>query len=462
MEPRQQSKLTEFIAKLTATCSVYSDLRVVAILFLGFSAGLPFLLVFSTLSAWLSQAEIERAAIGMMAWVGLAYTVKFFWAPIVDRLRLPILTRIFGRRRSWLLLSQCCIIIGLTMLAQQSPDENLKVFALIALFIAFSSATQDIVVDAWRIEIAPQSLFGAMAAAYQLGYRIAIVVAGAGALWLAASFSWAVAYQSMAGLMILGVICCFLIKEPKLPKEIAIEETMPAVSSWIENNKSLPASLRTASEWVIKAVICPFVDFIQRFGWKNGLFILVFAGLYRMTDFTMGVMANPFYLEMGFTLKEIAAVVKGAGIFSQIFGTILGGIMVARLGLFPTLKAGIILVLFTNFGFFALSVIEDKSLISLACVVAADNIAMGVSGTALIAYLSSLTSSQYTATQYALFSSFYALPGKIVMGFSGFVVDAISWPSFFIYTSMLGVPSLILVFILSKRNILAPETQPTK
>ena len=439
-----------------ASLAVYRHPKVLAMLLLGFSAGLPFLLVFSTLSAWLSQAQIERAMIGMMSWVGLAYTIKFFWAPVVDRLPLPGLTAWLGRRRGWMLASQFGVATGLALMALHSPDQDLSVFVYLALLVAFSSATQDIVIDAWRIEAVGEAWQGAMAASYSLGYRIGITVAGAGALWIAGDFGWHAAYLAMAALMSVGMLTTLSIAEPP-PREAGDAEFREQrVIDWLEARAHWSPRLRRAGAWFIGAVVCPFTDFIARMGWRHALLILAFIGSYRLTDFTMGAMANPFYLEIGYTLQEVAAVAKGFGIVSQLLGALLGGAAVARLGTMRSLRAGIVLVIATNLGFLLLALQPEPRLLELALVVSADNLAMGVAGVALITYLSGLTSPRYTATQYALFSSFWALPGKIAMGGSGFVVDAIGWPGFFVYTSALGIPALILVAVLSR----SPGPQP--
>lgn len=430
---------------------IYQHPKVAAQLFLAFSAGLPFLLVFSTLSAWLKQAQIDLTTIGMLAWVGLAYTLKFFWAPVVDRVPLPWLTARFGRRRAWMLLAQGGIGVGLALLAFQSPQENLAAFVWLPLLVAFSSATQDIAIDAWRIEVVPPEMQGAMAAAYQLGYRIAITVAGAGALWIAADFGWTAAYLAMAALVSVGVVTTLIIDEPeaKVSDDSRMQEQR--VVDWVGKKAHWPASLRDAGAWFIASVVCPFVDFFTRYGPRYAALILLFAGCYRLTDFTMGVMSNPFYISIGFSLKEIAGVVKGFGLFTQLFGAVLGGIVVARYGTMRSLVIGIVLVIVTNMGFYALAITDDPGLLALAAAVGADNIAMGVAGTALVAFLSGLTSPAYTATQYALFSSFYALPGKLLMGGSGWVVDQAGWPFFFLYTSALGIPALLLVLWLRRR-----------
>jgi len=292
----------------------YRNPQVAAMLFLGFSAGLPFMLVFSTLSAWLREVGIERATIGMLSWVGIIYTVKFFWAPVVDKLRLPVLHRLLGRRRSWMLLGQVGIAIGLLNMAHMSPVGNLAVVASLALLVAFSSATQDIAVDAWRIESAPTEMQGVMAAAYQLGYRIAMMVASAGALWIAADHGWVVSYTSMAACACIGIVTTLVIREPaaRVIKHTLAQEAR--VSDWLERKAHWPESMRNLGAWFVGAVVNPFIDFFTRYGVKLAVLMLAFIGSYRLADFTMGVMSNPFYLDVGFTLKEIAAVAKGFGI----------------------------------------------------------------------------------------------------------------------------------------------------
>jgi len=430
----------------------YRRPRVLAMLFLGFSAGLPFMLVFSTMSAWLKLDGIDRTTIGMLSWVGLAYTLKFFWAPVVDRLRLPVLTRVFGRRRSWLLLGQFGIAAGLLQIAQLTPVGHLGTLAGFALLVAFSSATQDIALDAWRIESAPRELQGVMAGAYQLGYRIAVVVGSAGALWIAAEQHFGTAYAVMGVLAVIGIVTTLVIREPTPAVSAGSMAQEQRVVDWLARNAHLSASLKDLGAWFTGAVICPFVDFLTRYGTRLAVLILAFAASYRLTDFTSGVMANPFYLDVGYSLKEIAAVAKGFGLFSMIAGVLIGGAMVARIGLVRSLVLGSILVIASNLMFMTLAWTGSPSLAWLAIVVSADNLAMGVAGTALIAYLSSLTSPAYTATQYALFSSAYALPGKILMGGSGFVVDQVGYPWFFVYTSFLGLPALVLLWFVMRES----------
>lgn len=437
--------------------AAYKHPRVLAMLFLGFSAGLPFMLVFSTLSAWLREVGIERATIGMLSWVGIIYSIKFFWAPVVDRLPLPVLHRLLGRRRSWMLLAQVGIAVGLFNMAHLNPVGHLGAMAALALLVAFSSATQDIAIDAWRIEAVPQPMQGVMAAAYQLGYRIAIMVGSAGALWIAADYGWMASYTAMAAMVGVGMVTTLVIGEPQPRVERQAIAQEQRVIDWLERKAHWPDSLRQLGSWFVGAVVCPFVDFFTRYGTKLAVLMLAFIASYRLTDFTMGVMANPFYLDVGYTLKEIAAVAKLFGLVSSIVGVVLGGLAVARLGTVKSLAFGSLAVIASNLMFMTLAFQDHASITGLAIVVSADNLAMGIAGTALIAYLSSLTTASYTATQYALFSSMYALPGKLLMGTSGFVVDAVGYPWFFVYTSCLGIPALVLLFIIVRQHAREPQ-----
>lgn len=421
--------------------SVYTRSEVLGMIFLGFSAGLPFILVSSTLSAWLADSQVSLSIIGYFSLVGVAYSVKVFWAPVIDRLPLPYMTRIFGKRRSWMLLSQLGIAVGLWAMSQVSIGD-LQLLALLAVWVAFCSATQDIVIDAYRIEIVAVKLQGAMAAMYVFGYRLALLIAGAGALYIAEFLNWQVAYQVMAVLMLIGIFSTLMIREPELVENCAAQ----VVEEMLE--KALPNDAGTGVwavflKWFLDAVISPFVEFFQRNG-RNGLLILALISLYKMSDIAMGVMANPFYLDLGFSKKEIADVTKVFGFFMTIFGTSLGGVLVMRYGIMRPLLMGAVIVALTNLLFAALAVVQP-SLSLLAVVVSADNLCGGIAAAAFIAYLSSLTNSAYTATQYALFSSLMTLPAKLIGGFSGAIVSSFGYGGFFVYSTLIGVPAVILV-----------------
>jgi PAT family beta-lactamase induction signal transducer AmpG len=427
---------------------VYTRPRVIGMLFLGFSAGLPFLLVFSTLSAWLTEAGISRSAIGFFSWIGITYSIKIFWAPVVDRLPLPGLTRLLGRRRSWMLLAQGGIALGLLGMSATSPLNTLPL-ALFALLVAFSSATQDISIDAYRIEAVIKEYQGAMAAMYMLGYRLALLVAGAGALLIAEVSSWHHTYVVMALLMSVGAATVLLIREPDRPAEAGTEEREQRIISHLEHGRVADWRHRLISGFS-RAVAAPFADFFSRNG-GLAVVILLLIGTFRLTDITMGIMANPFYLDLGYSKTEIAEVTKVFGFFMTIFGAAAGGVVITRYGLLRPLLVGALLAAITNL-LFAYLATTQPSLNMLAVVVTADNLSGGFAGAAFIAYLSSLTNTAYTATQYALFSSLMTLPAKFIGGFSGIVVDDYGYASFFTYTALLGLPAVLLVLYLIYRE----------
>lgn len=426
---------------------IYRQPPVLAMLFLGFSAGLPFLLVFSTLTAWLTEAGVTRTTIGFFSWIGITYSIKFFWAPVVDQLKLPILHRLLGQRRSWMFLAQIGIALGLVLMATTDPLNELQFLALCGLLVAFSSATQDVSVDAYRIEAVVEEYQAAMSATYVLGYRLALLVAGAGALYIAEYSSWHWCYFVMAGLMLVGMITVLLVKEPERNRASDDGNLEGKIESLIEPGANQHSHLALVIGRFSTAVIGPFVDFFRRNGWY-ALLILLFISVYRISDITMGVMANPFYLDMGFSKVQIADITKVFGFFMVIAGSALGGVMVALWGTRPVLILGAVLVASTNLLFAMMAAMASKSLLLLALVVSADNLSGGLASVAFIAYLSGLTSSAYTATQYALFSSLMTLPGKFIGGFSGWMVDAAGYEWFFVMASMMGIPAIILSVVL--------------
>ncbi|MCU7947334.1 MAG: MFS transporter [Candidatus Thiodiazotropha sp. (ex Cardiolucina cf. quadrata)] len=424
-------------------------------LFLGFSAGLPLLLVFGTLSFWLREAGISRATIGFLSWVALAYAFKWIWAPLVDRLELPWLTRKLGRRRAWMLLAQISVIVGLCGLAFSDPLQSLQSFALLALLVAVSSATQDIVIDAYRIERAEVRLQGAMAANYMIGYRIAMIVSGGGALGMAQWASptetgyhlsaWMFAYLVMASLMLIGVVTVFLIDEPDVHPDAATLEQEAVIDRVIEQQGWLPGSLRVFSEWFYGAVISPFADFIKRYRWQAVL-ILALIATYRISDVVLGVISNVFYVDMRFSKREVAIVANVLGVIMTLLGAVVGGMLVTRLGVMRILLLGGVLAASTNLLFAWLAGI-GHSVVMLTLVISADNLSAGLATSAFIAYLSSLTNVSYSATQYALFSSVMLLLPKFVGGFSGVMVDGIGYVNFFLITASMGIPVLILILL---------------
>ncbi len=417
---------------------VYTEIATVRMLLLGFSAGLPLLLVFGTLSFWLREAGIDRTTIGYLSWVGLAYGFKWVWAPLVDRLPIPLLTRLLGRRRSWLLLSQTMIVAALVGMALTDPKVALQPVVWCALAVAFGSATQDIALDAFRIESAGTERQAALAAAYQTGYRIAMIWAGAGVLWIAARAevadagnyqhgAWQVAYLVMAASMLLGMVTVLLSSEPA-----------PRVLT--------PS--RNAAEWLKGALIDPFGDFLRRYG-KQAALILALIAVYRISDVVMGIMANPFYVDMGYTKDEVAAVTKIYGVIMTLAGAFVGGALAMRFGVMRVLMLGAALSAGSNL-LFAWLGSRGHDVNALIFVISADNLSSGIASAAFIAYLSSLTNINYSATQYALFSSMMLLAPKFLAGYSGKYVDAFGYTNFFTATALLGLPVLILVAFASR------------
>ncbi|HUN27854.1 MAG TPA: MFS transporter [Steroidobacteraceae bacterium] len=437
---------------------VYRQPRVLSMLFLGFSSGLPFYLIFQTLSAWLRQDHVERATIGMLAWASLISSLKFIWAPIVDRWKLPLLHRLLGRRRSWMLVAQLGIVAALINLSTSHPAQGVLRVALGALFLTFCAATQDTAMDAWRIESAPEQLQGVMAAAYQLGFRAALILASAGALGLAQSLGWQASYSIMAAFAGVGIVTTLLSREPepRAPRETLAREQR--VIEWLERKAHWPQALREVGASFIGAVICPLVDFFKREGGSSALIVLAFIGSYRLTEYAMGSMVYPFYIDHGYTLDQIAVVVKIVGLSFSLVGVVIAGAVVARLGIVRALVIGAVMIMLSNLSFAALARTQGPTLLGLAAANSLDNLAQAMRGTALIAFLSSLTSPRYTATQYAIFSSVFLLSGKILEGTSGFVVDAIGYAPFFLYTACLAIPGLLLLYWLTRRN--APEALP--
>ncbi|WP_374340055.1 MFS transporter [Methyloversatilis sp.] len=437
-----------------ASLRVYTHPRVIGMMFLGFSAGLPLILVLGTLSYWLREAGIERSTIGYFSWIGLAYGFKWMWSPLVDRLPLPGLTRLLGRRRAWLLLSQTAIAVALLGMANTDPAQALERMAWCALAVAFASATQDIALDAYRIEAVEQRLQGAMAATYQGGYRIAMIAASAGVLWLAASVDatdnayehapWRFAYLVMAAGMAVGIVTTLLIREPDAPVSEDTVRREAGAREWLAR-EGLRGPLLTAASWVHGAAVSPFADFVRRYRW-HALLLLALIGSYRISDVVMGIMANAFYVDMGYTKDEVANVAKVYGVGMTIAGAAIGGVLTARMGVMKTLFLGAALSSATNLLFVWLAG-RGHDVAGLIFAISADNLSAGIASSAFVAYLSGLTNVAYSATQYALFSSLMLLLPKFIAGFSGVYVDAHGYPAFFTATALLGVPVLGLVLL---------------
>lgn len=394
------------------------------LLMMGFASGLPFLLVGGTLSVWLRDEGISLEDIGLISLASLAYAFKFVWAPAVDRYRLPILGCL-GRRRSWLLLAQGVLALALVSMALLTPSTHLGVFVLIVVIAGFSGATQDVVVDAYRIECAPPEFQGALAATYTLGYRLALLVSGALALTLADHLPWTQVYLLMAALVVLVMTVTVFAREPE-----------PAAP--------LP------QEPLLATVAAPFREFFQRFAGRLGLALLCFIGAFKISDQMLGVMAFPFYLDSGFTKTEIAAVSKLFGVWISIAGAFLGGAVAVTWGAHRTLWIALVVGAASNLLFVLLAAFPGDLAVFVA-VIGGENLAGGFLGAAAVAWLSSLVNQAYTASQYALFSSLVALPGKLIGGFSGFMVGAWGYVGFFLFSAAAVIPALFLLIWLSPR-----------
>ena len=495
-------------------------------LFYGFSAGLPLLLVFGTLSVWLRESGIDRATVTFLSWAALGYSFKFVWAPIVDRMPLPYLTRTFGRRRAWLLVSQFAVAASLLWTSMFNPQTDLLVLTVIgAVAIGFSSATQDIVIDAYRIESAPPELQSMLSATYIAGYRIGMLVAGAGALWMADfigggeySYSaWAWVYRTMACLMLVGIITTLIINEPEtkdgtsevfkgtadyvrffLVFFIAVSVFASAFVLTADLVKAVKAGLvetldmnRRSVGIVVEAVrmtfaisvagvaawimiraklvkmehvratyINPVADFFVRYG-RAALVILLLVGTYRISDIVLGIIANVFYLDIGFTKTQIANYSKFWGLWGTIAGGLIGGVVALRFGVLRTLFLGALLAMATNFLFVLLANNPTESIFLF--VVLADNLAAGMASAAFVAYLSSLTSIRFTAMQYAIFTSIMLLFPKFIAGYSGTIVNSIGYNYFFVFTALIGIPVLFIIVWVQRvtRQDTAEELQPS-
>ncbi len=406
-------------------------LKIVSFTGYGFASGLPYVLIFITLTAWLRDAGIDLSLIGFISWIMLTYSLKFLWAPLVDKSPTKLFKK-FGHRRSWIITMQLQIIVSLVVLSFINPVTDLIVFALFAFIIALAGSIQDIAIDAYRIESAKLSDQGNLAAGYQFGYRLAILVGSSFALIYAENYSWSSTYQLMA--IILG-INIFL-------------------SIYISVEKPNPDLVKLNYQ---DSLIEPVKDFFNRFGVKIASMLLLIIATYRLTDIVMGPMANPFYIDMGYSLSEIGYVVKVVALIATIIGVFVGGIFIKRFGLYQSLLIGAFLVMITNL-LFSYSSIYEKNLALLSCIVASDSLAAGIVGTVNITFLTSLVSAKYTGFQYALLTSLMAFLGKVFGGFSGVFVENFQmlfgfnygWMSFYIFTSMLAIPAIIIILFNKK------------
>lgn len=491
-----------------------SEKSIWIMLFLGFSAGLPILLVFGTLGNWLNEAGVSKSTITYFSWAGLGYGFKYIWAPLIDQARLPILTGLLGKRRSWLLLCQLALMLILAGMAMTDPigsDNGLLIMALLAVALGFTSASQDIVIDAYRIEITPPRFLGLSSSSYILGYRIGMIIAGTFALVLSDKLgsklgayhyeAWQTTYLAMAGFMLIGVVTTFLIAEPQKEKEaldttgsmqlillvlILVIPFIFAYTSWQpimttvfglpeKVSKLTPiaslvyktmrlvtalfacflvARLMTKTN-IVKPKIAamaywtPIEEFVKRYPVKVVVLILLLIGFYRVSDMVLGTIANVFYQDIGFSKTQIGYISKFFGLGMTIFGSFLGGILIARFGTMAMMMIGAVTAAVTNLLFIALANIGHSEPL-LYLVICADNLAAGIANIAFVTFLSRLSNIQFTAMQYAIFSSLMAFAPRVIGGYSGGMVEATDYPTFFLITTVMGVPVIALVWLVSK------------
>jgi PAT family beta-lactamase induction signal transducer AmpG len=480
------------------TLKGFTHPRVVTLLFLGFSAGIPLLLIFSSLSLWLREAGVERATVTYFSWAALGFSFKFVWAPLVDQIPIPLLTRWLGRRRGWILLGQLAIIMSIILMASVDPQagsNSLSLMAVAAVMLGFSAATQDIAIDAYRIESAEPDLQALMSATYIAGYRIGMLVSGAGSLfiadWLGSNRdgylyqAWQSTYWLMAMVMLVGVLTTLIIREPLRQSQIKLAVNSNSYLSIllffvlvvgvfiasIYLSSSLPSVVRLllaiALAWVFALVlvkmriieysvldetyIVPVQDFFQRYGLSLACLLLTLVGLYRISDIVLGVISNVFYQDLGFSKPEIASVVKTFGLLMTIVGGFMGGLLSMRFGVIRVLLLGGFLSAVTNLLFMILAA-KGHDITWLYIVISADNLSAGIASAAFVAFLSSLTNISFTATQYAIFTSLMTFLPKVLGGYSGTMVDGMGYLNFFLVTALMGIPVLALIIYIGRRK----------
>ncbi|MBM3545680.1 MAG: AmpG family muropeptide MFS transporter [Alphaproteobacteria bacterium] len=419
--------------------AIYREPRLLAILLMGFSSGLPLALTGATLGVWLAEAGLSLTAIGLFALVGTAYNFKFVWSPLIDRLPLPVLTRLLGRRRGWAVLIQVLLGLAIFVLGLADPRIDPWWTALGAVAVAFLSASQDIVLDAYRVELLEDREQAAGAAATQVGYRFGMLAAGAGALYLATFFGWQVTYATMGALMAVGILTVLFTREPAATEALA--PTRPGISGWIAD-----------------AVFAPFADFVTRPNW---LLILVFVVLYKLGDALAGTVSSPFYVAMGFSKIEIANISKIFGVVSTLVGVALGGVVTYRLGLLRGLMVCGVLQALSNL-MFAIQAMVGYDVTMLMVTIATENITGGMGSAAFVAYLSSLCSVSYTATQYALLSSLAATARTMLSSSGGWLAETLGWVPFFGFTVLAAIPGLLLLIWLSRNIKPEPITETAR
>lgn len=417
---------------MSSSLQLYLQPKLITIGLLGFVSGVPLALTLSTLTVWLTEVGVTRTAIGLFAVITTPYALKFLWSPLIDQMKLPYITSILGRRRGWMITLQCLLIASIIGLGCTHPDISLWWTALMAFMVALLSASQDIVIDAYRIELLDDDQQGAGAAIVVFGYRVGMLVSSAGALFLASYVSWFVTYAVMACCILIGIITVWIAGEPNDNK---LEETK-------EN--------RTITEWFYGAVICPFSEFMTRPSWIAILLLII---LYKFGDAFAGVMTNPFLIETGFSKAEIATVVKTFGLGATLLGAFIGGSLIHRMGLYRSLLLCGILQMLSNLAFVVQAYVGyDVS--TLTVVIGLENFSGGMGTAAFVAFISRLCHVNYTATQYALLSSLAVAGRTWLSASSGWVVDMSGWPLFFIFSTLLAVPGVLLLIGIKKEVLL--------
>ena len=411
--------------------SIYMERRLIFIFLMGFASGLPFLLSGATLSIWLTEAGVSLTAVGLFALVGTPYTMKYLWAPFIDRVPIPFLSKLIGRRRSWMLMIQFGLMASIVSLGFSNPQSAPAVTAFFALMVAFFSASQDIVIDAYRIEILDDDQQGAGAAMTQAGYRFGLLTSGAGALYLAENIDWSLVYGIMAGLVLIGFITALCAPMPQTDRNIDI-------------------ATKQDDGWFRSSVIEPFLEFFQRHNIGVAVFILSFILLYKFGDAFAGVMANPFYIRIGFSKVEIANVSKIFGVFATLLGVFSGGLVVKKYGILRSLLYCGVLQMLSNLMFAAQAAL-GPNLGFLFLTIGIENLSGGMGSAAFVAYLSILCNTSYTGTQYALFTSFMAFGRTWLSAISGWVADMTDWSLFFIISTFVALPGLIMVLVMIKK-----------
>lgn len=418
--------------------SIYWEKRLIIIFLMGFASGLPFLLSGATLSIWLTDAGLSLTAIGLFALVGTPYNLKYLWAPIVDRVPIPLLSKLLGRRRAWMVLIQLGLMASIIGLGLTKPQSAPRITALFALAVAFFSASQDIVIDAYRIEILDEDQQGAGAAMTQAGYRFGLLSSGAGALYLASNINWSVVYGIMAALILVGFITALCAPIPK-------------------NDKSSGETGKPQGGWFRTAVAAPFIEFFQRNNIGVAVFILAFILLYKFGDAFAGVMANPFYIKIGFSKVEIANVSKIFGVFATLLGVFTGGLVVKRYGILKSLLYCGILQMLSNLMYAAQAAVgPDVGFLFLT--IGIENLSGGMGSSAFVAYLSVLCNTAYTGTQYALLTSFMAFGRTWLSAMSGWVADRTDWVTFFVLSTFVALPGLLMLLGMMKRLPMEVQT----